>query len=323
VTFGALAALLLAFPPGPELPEGAARFRVELGGARVGVADLSVQCRGEHRGWRVTWRTALRLPADAGGGVRERRLVTELDGEGRADLVLVGDRRVVAPAFPERGCPASAAELVLAGSPEGRCLTVFEEETGRTGPACLVAIAPDGVRRLTVLGVEERLRCGADGFPERVELPAQGAAYVRDAGAVVPAEVPLSVRVGGPAAAEAARFCGHPPDRGPPPGVGAGLPAARPDGRSCQAQAAQYAAAARRSGLDARIAVGVAHDGDGFVWHAWAEVLTAAGWIAVDPAFGQLPAHGPRFTVARHGGDAAGRQDAGRDILACWGKAVE
>jgi transglutaminase-like putative cysteine protease len=69
------------------------------------------------------------------------------------------------------------------------------------------------------------------------------------------------------------------------------------------------------------VAVGVAHDGDGFVWHAWVEVRTAGRWVAVDPAFGQVPARGPRFTIARHAGDAAGLAEAGRRILACWGRA--
>ncbi len=80
-------------------------------------------------------------------------------------------------------------------------------------------------------------------------------------------------------------------------------------------------AEAGRRGLEARTAVGVAHDGEGFVWHAWAEVRGADGWTAVDPAFGEAPARGPRFTLGRYApGDAAARAEAGRRILACWGR---
>jgi hypothetical protein len=316
-----LAALLLAGSPGFDLPEGHARYRVELSGAVVGLAELGVRCAGG-QGCEVGWSTALRLPAEAGGGVRTRRLVTRLDGAGRIDEVLVDGLPADVRHAPRGSYPASAAELVLFRSPEGRCVTVFEEETGRSGPACLTAIAADGARRMTVLGVEELVRPGADDLPARVELPSQRAAYVRDGEAAVPPRVALSVRVAGPAAGEAARFCGRAPDPGAPP-VSAELPPVRPDGRACQAQAAAYAAAARRHGLAARIAVGVAHDGQGFVWHAWAEVRGAAGWVAVDPAFGELPASAPRFTVARHGGDAASQRDAGRRILACWGQRVE
>jgi len=133
---------------------------------------------------------------------------------------------------------------------------------------------------------------------------------------------PLEARVlGPPEGSPARRFCGREPDRPPPRAVLSAFPRPQPDGKACRAQAAAYAAAARRAGLPARIALGVADDGRGFVWHAWVEVKAAAGWIPVDPAFGQLPARGPRFTVARHEGDPAGLAAAGRAILACWGKA--
>ncbi len=44
-------------------------------------------------------------------------------------------------------------------------------------------------------------------------------------------------------------------------------------------------------------------------------------WVAVDPAFRQAPARGPRFTVATWApGDEAARAEAGRRLLACWGR---
>ncbi|HEY6099663.1 MAG TPA: transglutaminase-like domain-containing protein, partial [Anaeromyxobacter sp.] len=87
-------------------------------------------------------------------------------------------------------------------------------------------------------------------------------------------------------------------------------------------RAAAWVATARRAGIPARVALGVAWDGAAFVWHAWAEARAGGAWIPVDPSFGQAPARGPRFTLARHApGDGAARAEAGRRILACWGRA--
>jgi transglutaminase-like putative cysteine protease len=69
--------------------------------------------------------------------------------------------------------------------------------------------------------------------------------------------------------------------------------------------------------------VGVAFDGGAFVWHAWAEVHMGGRWVPVDPSFQQAPARGPRFTLATwEEGDEAARAEAGRRILACWGRAA-
>ena len=47
-----------------------------------------------------------------------------------------------------------------------------------------------------------------------------------------------------------------------------------------------------------------------------------AAWVPVDPSFGQPPARSPRFTLATwEDGDEAARPEAGRRILACWGRA--
>ena len=76
------------------------------------------------------------------------------------------------------------------------------------------------------------------------------------------------------------------------------------------------------TGSRVALVVGVAWDGTHFVWHEWVEVAGARRWIAVDPSFRQLPAQAPRFAVARFSpGDEAGRAEAGRKVLACWGKA--
>ncbi|HYD41779.1 MAG TPA: transglutaminase family protein [Anaeromyxobacter sp.] len=313
----AVVALLAA-----SLPEGSARYRVEIGGAHVGVAELSVGCAGEE-GCRLTWSSTLRLPAASGGQVVEQRVEAVLDREGRGagEVALERDGVRRAAQLPPGAAPASAAELLL-WARGGGCVAVADEEGGAAGAAC--ATIDGRTLRATVLGVPEVVTVADDGFPGRVEIPGQRTRYVREPGARVPAAAPpLEVRVAGPAAADAAhRFCGLAPDRPAPRAALTALPRPRPDGRSCRDQAASYVAAAERAGLPARVALGVAHDGQGFVWHAWAEVETPAGWVAVDPAFGQLPARGPRFTVARHGGDPAGREAAGRRILACWGTAA-
>ncbi len=316
----ALLAVVALAASGTRLPEGSARYRVEIAGVRVGVSELSVSCRGPD--CTLLWRSRLRLPSASGGVLRTRQIRARVDGAGRLGSleVEVNGVRRAPPARPGM-VPLAAAELVLLSASPGGCIEVLDEETGRSGRACVRARSAR--LQVDVLGVVEEVAPGADGFPEAVEIEAQGTRFVRDAGAAVPSSAPpLEVRVAGPRGGGApTRFCGLAPDP-PSPGVDLSeLPLPRPDGSSCRAQARIYAGSLRRRGIAARVAVGVADDGRGFVWHAWVEAATAGGWVAVDPAFGQLPARGPRFTVARHGGDAAGEAEAGRRILACWGRA--
>ncbi len=315
---GLLAAVALA-AAGPAIPQGRARYRVEIAGAPVGFSELSVSCSGP--GCTLLWRSRLRLPAASGGTLRTRRIEASVDRAGGLDRLEVevdGVRR--SPPHRRGMVPLSLAELVLAAR-GGGCIDVLDEESGRSGPAC--ARIEAGRVRVEVLGVVEEVSPGADGFPDAVEIEAQGTRFVRDARAEVPsAPPPLQVRVPGPPGGGAPRrFCGLAPDPPSPEVDLSSLPAPRPDGSSCRDQARAYAAALRRRGMAARVALGVADDGRGYVWHAWVEARTAAGWVAVDPALGQLPALGPRFTVARHGGDPASLAEAGRRILACWGRA--
>lgn len=317
-----IAVLLAVLGAAQPLPEGSARYRVEIAGAHVGVAALAASCRaGAEPRCAVTWDSRLRLPTASGGALRTRRIHARLDQAGRirgavsVEVDGVPGRVAVAPG----AMPLSAAELILAAR-GGGCIEVVDEETARTGTAC--GEPAGALLRVVALGVEEEVLPGADGFPEVVEIPGQRTRFVRDPDARVPAlPPPLEVRVVGPPEGQPARrFCGREPDAPSPRAVLAGFPRVAPDGRACREQAMAYAAAARRAGLPARVALGVAHDGRGFVWHAWAEVRTDASWIPVDPAFGQLPAKGPRFTVARHEGGPGEVAAAGRAILACWGK---
>jgi hypothetical protein len=313
----ALVAGLAVAAAEPRLPQGEVRYRVEIAGAPVGFAQLSVSCSGP--ACALLWRSRLRLPAASGGALRTRRVKARVDRAGRLGSLEVdvdGVRR--SPPRRPGSVPLSAAELVLSAR-GGGCIEVLDEETGRSGPAC--ARLEGGGMRMEILGTLEEVTPGEDGFPEAVDIEAQRTRFVRDGRADVPATAPpLEVRVPGPAGGGTPRrFCGRPPDPPAPTVDVSSLPEPRPDGSSCRDQAQAYAALLRRRGIPARLALGVADDGSGFVWHAWVEARTDTGWVAVDPAFGQLPARGARFTVARHRGDAAGAAEAGRRILACWG----
>lgn len=304
------------------LPEGTARYRVELAGEPIGWAALAVRCEPERCA--LTWETALRAPEEAGGALRRRRVTSTVDRAGRlAGPVEVREDGATRPGravVPGR-VPSAAAELVLLAAGAPSCVEAFDEERGATGLACG---RRDGPRvRAEVLGDREELTPAADGFPAEVSLPAQGVRYLRDPTATAPARAPrLAVRVPGPPVPAAARrFCGLAPDPPPADAPPAEAPPARPTAGGCRPQAEAYAAAAARAGLRSRVAVGVVHDGAGFAWHAWAEVRRGRRWIAVDPALGQAPAEGPRFTVGRYDpADAGARAEAGRRILACWGR---
>lgn len=307
------------------LPEGTARYRIEVSGVAVGVAELAVRCAGQR--CRARWETRLRLPDQAGGALAERRFETDVDREGRAAGFIhrTRDGDVARDEAPVGRAPAALAEVLLgdaAREGEPACLEVFEEETLAPGRAC--GAFEHGVLVATVLGARERVISGAGGFPAAVELPEQGARFVRDPRAHVPARPPrLPVRVAGPAdSTRAARFCDVPVDP-PPPAPASPLPSPDAPGESCRERTSAYLARAAKAGLEGRTALGVAWDGAGFVWHAWAELRDGARWIPVDPSFGELPALGPRFTLARHApGDRAAALAAGRRILACWGTAA-
>jgi hypothetical protein len=319
----------------PELRSGSARYRVSLGEEPIGVADLSVRCEGST--CLVRWATRLRLPAEAGGAERLRVVEVSVDRRGRAtDLParVAEDGRAREVEAPGGRVPAIVAEVLLAGArlpparraaPAERCLPAFDEATGEEGRACVRSSGRE--LHASVLGVSLVLAPGRDGLPARVAVPEHGFRYARDPAARVPENGPVrvGVRVPGSASpARARRFCGLEPEPVPAAeALPAGLPAPRAAGLTCRDKAAAWLAAARGAGHDGRIAVGVAWDGSAWVWHAWAEIRGAGdAWLPVDPAFGQAPAGGPRFVVARYRpDDPAGGAEAGRRILACWGRA--
>ncbi|HSN92433.1 MAG TPA: transglutaminase-like domain-containing protein [Anaeromyxobacteraceae bacterium] len=315
---------LLAAAAVAALPEGGARYRVEIAGEVVGTAVLAVRCAPSSCA--VTWESRLRAPAEAGGGLAWRRVEVEVDRAGRfrgGRVEVRGDGAAGGGRGSPGAVPAALAEVaLLSAGPGESCLDTFDEESGEAGRACGRWEA--GALQADLSGVRARIAPGPGGFPAEVALPEQGARFVADPGAAVPERSPRlhGTRVPGPGGRGGRlRFCGveADPERHEAPGA---LPPPAAEGADCREQAARWIAAAGRTGIRARTAVGVAWDGEGFAWHAWAEALVDGAWIAVDPAFGQSPARGPRFTLGHFApGDAGARDRAGRRILACWGRA--
>ncbi len=317
---GALLALALS-----TLPRGQAAWRMELSGQPVGLVTLAQRCAGEV--CTVRWVSRQRLPAEAGGAVQELRVELEVDAEGRAlgpvRVTEGGTTREVR--LPAGAVPALLLEQVMAarlGESPAACLDVADELTGAAVRACGRREA--GRLRLD-LGTElEWVRPGPDGFADEVVLPAQRIRFVRDAKAAVPADPPrlFGVEVAGPARPErGARFCGV--GRDPPaPAVSGDFPAPRAAGSNCRERTAAWLEGARAEGWRGRTAVGVAWSGAAWSWHAWAEVRVGEAWVAVDPSFQQAPALSARFRLATwEDGDEPARAEAGRRILACWGRA--
>jgi hypothetical protein len=297
---------------------------VELGGEPIGWASLSVECgaadcHGE-------WMSGLRAPGAAGGQVMEKRIrfLTDRDGRAREMTLRTGEAAERSVPGARGRIPASLAELLLSGALEGerRCLDVIEEESGRQGSAC-------GTRtgewiREEVFGLDVRVLAPRAGAPLQVLIPEHRVRFTADSKASLPVKAPSlwGVEVPMPAGArpdEPLRFCGADAQstwaEGRTPSIPGGLTG------SCRERTAAYAAMAASQGFSVRHVVGPAWDGRSFAWHEWAEVSVQGRWIAVDPTFGQAPAEGPRFAVARFThGDETERAAAGAKILSCWGR---
>ena len=72
---------------------------------------------------------------------------------------------------------------------------------------------------------------------------------------------------------------------------GSALAALEKKSGNCQSHAKLYTALARASGIPTRFVSGlVSLDGQGFLFHSWAESWLDGRWVAVDPTFDQLPA---------------------------------
>ncbi|QWV93070.1 transglutaminase-like domain-containing protein [Geomonas oryzisoli] len=59
---------------------------------------------------------------------------------------------------------------------------------------------------------------------------------------------------------------------------------------NCQSHARLYASLARAAGIPTRFVSGLVYQGDGFLYHSWAESYLEGKWVSVDPTFNQVPA---------------------------------
>jgi transglutaminase-like putative cysteine protease len=71
----------------------------------------------------------------------------------------------------------------------------------------------------------------------------------------------------------------------------------------CTEHSILYVGLARAVGIPARVAVGIAYwpPGDGFGWHAWAEIFVGGAWMSVDPTWGQPIADATHVKLADGG----------------------
>ncbi|UPU36425.1 transglutaminase-like domain-containing protein [Geomonas paludis] len=59
---------------------------------------------------------------------------------------------------------------------------------------------------------------------------------------------------------------------------------------NCQSHARLYVSLARAAGIPTRFVSGLVYQGDGFLYHSWAESYLEGRWVSVDPTFNQVPA---------------------------------
>jgi transglutaminase-like putative cysteine protease len=79
------------------------------------------------------------------------------------------------------------------------------------------------------------------------------------------------------------------------------LEALRSGGGDCTEHAALVTALARAAGLPARQAFGLVQDGEGFQFHAWAEVHAGDRWVPVDPTLGRVGVPALYILLGREG----------------------
>lgn len=85
------------------------------------------------------------------------------------------------------------------------------------------------------------------------------------------------------------------------PSTASALETLRARAGDCTEHAALFTALARAAGLPARQAMGLVHDGEGFQFHAWAEVFAEGSWIPVDPTLGRFGVSAVYILLGREG----------------------
>ncbi len=58
---------------------------------------------------------------------------------------------------------------------------------------------------------------------------------------------------------------------------------------NCQSHARLYASLARAAGIPTRFVSGIVYQGNGFLYHSWAESYLGGMWVPIDPTFGEMP----------------------------------
>lgn len=59
---------------------------------------------------------------------------------------------------------------------------------------------------------------------------------------------------------------------------------------NCQSHARLYTALARAAGIPTRFVSGLVYQGQGFLYHSWAESYLDGRWLPIDPTMGEMPA---------------------------------
>ncbi len=172
----------------------------------------------------------------------------------------------------------AATSIPLSGTPSRRLALDGDlaVDTVPAVPGQAAHVAPDGVE----LELSAELRGGLPPGPRGADRARQIAALVAQVrGRIVPslAANPTSAR------AAAAATAGD-----------------------CTTFALAYAALAGARGIPTRVVTGLRVDGDRLVRHRWAVSWTGQTWIAVDAAFGAVPAGGDLVGLAIHDADDAG-----------------
>lgn len=60
---------------------------------------------------------------------------------------------------------------------------------------------------------------------------------------------------------------------------------------NCQSHARLYTALARAAAIPTRFVSGLVYQGEGFLYHSWAESYLSGSWLPIDPTFGEIPAN--------------------------------
>jgi hypothetical protein len=290
----------------------------ETGGAGDATATRAAEAIRVADGWRVSTGETLAMPAVPAELVP---LLVRRDGEfhgpiflpargfvtGTGRIDLVAPRRLVAQLALDAGAVVEATiDLGADGAParivdgEGViAIRASEAQAAEPFPA-LDLIAATAV---PIAGTRRRDRIVLDGNVALPALPAQRAYPLADG-----LEVEL-VAPTGDAPAQIRALVAKVRARITPSlatGPTSSRDATNATAGDCTTFALAYAALATERGIETRVVTGLRVDGDRLIRHRWAVSWTGSQWIAIDAAFGAVPAGGNLIGLAVHDADDAG-----------------